>query len=93
MVYSFQVIQRRLVNEASTANSSAFVPIPVTVYSSQGMRFESAERHLCSGASRIVVPMDEAVRAVVDFLTTGVATGESVIERLSRYANKVSYHS
>ena len=85
MIYSFQVIQRHLVNEASTASSSAFVPIPIAAYSSQGMSFESAERHLCSGASRIVVSLDEAVRAVVDFLTTGVTTGESVIERLSRY--------
>lgn len=81
------------VNEASVANSSAFVPIPIATYSSQGMSFESAERQLCSGVSRIVVPMGEAVRAVVNFVTTGVATGESLIERLSRYAYKVSYHS
>jgi len=68
--------------------SSTFVPIPVAAYCSQGMSFESAEEHLCSGASRVVVPMHEAVRAVVDFMTTGVATGESVIERLSRYVNQ-----
>lgn len=77
------------VEQIGAANtSSTFVPIPVAAYCSQGMSFESAEAHLCSGASRVVVPMHEAVRAVVDFMTTGVATGESVIERLSRYVNK-----
>eukprot|EP01032_Pedospumella_encystans_P008097 gene8097-9646_t len=79
-----EVMQMHPFNEASTVNTSAFVPIPIAAYFSQGISFESAERHLCSGASRIVVPMDEAMRAVVDFLTTGVATGDTVIERLSR---------
>lgn len=73
-------------NSSIPNKSNAFVPVPVAAFSSTGLSFESAEAHLLSGANRVVIPMEDAARAVVDFLATGVATGESVLEKLSRYA-------
>lgn len=59
--------------------------LPVSTHCSEGTGFDSAEKQLAAGASRVVVSATDIIQTAVDFLSTGVATGESTIERLSRY--------
>lgn len=65
------------------------VYLPVTNYRPEGAASGELKTQLTTGASRVVISMTDVIQTAVDFLNTGVATGESTIERLSRYAFSV----
>lgn len=58
--------------------------MPISVQCPAGADFAHAEAQLHAGASRVIIGVNDVVCAAVDFLTTGIASGESTIERLSR---------
>ena len=57
---------------------------PVTAFSTGGTGFDSAEAQLKAGASRVVINVSDVVQVAVDFLSTGLLTGDSTIEKLTR---------
>ena len=58
--------------------------VPCSVHYPAGIDLDTATQHQKAGIDRIVIDATEVVRLAISFLTTGILSGESVIERMAR---------